>query len=152
MRTHCPLWKRSLRDLLQLHNEIADKAAGPKTFRRKADLIARIEALRGAQEPAPRPVPQFSVPAIRGLVGRLARRVLADPSGTPYEDVAMFVNHFVPGAKATAKSVAWYASRMRREGLDVPKRAPAGSVCVWIEDPATADRWLADCGFVKQPG
>ena len=142
---------QSIKQLLQLHNALTPKPAGPKTFRRRADLIARIEALRAARPPEPQaPVPQFALPDTRGLVGRLARRVLADSSGTPYEDVAMFVNHFVPGARATAKSVAWYASRMRREGTDVPKRAPAGSVCVWIDDPATADRWLADCGFVKQ--
>jgi len=113
-------------------------------------LIVRIEALSAAQPVEPQPVPQFAVPGSRRLVGRLARRVLADPSGTPYEDVAIFVNHFVPGSQATANSVAWYASRMRREGLDVPKRAAAGSVCVWIKDPASADRWLADCGFAKQ--
>ena len=75
--------------------------------------------------------------------------MLAYPSGTPYENVAMLVNHFVLGAKATAKSVSWYAGRMRRERVDVPKRAAVGSVCVWIEDPPTASGGLQTAVYVR---
>lgn len=35
----------SMKDLLALHNEIADKAAGPKTFSTRGKLVARIEQI-----------------------------------------------------------------------------------------------------------
>ena len=126
-------------ELLSPHTVRSLKLAGPKAPSSKANSASCPGTPRRAENASDRPA-QFEVPRTRGLVGRLARRVLIDPSGTPYEDVAMIVNHFVPGARVTAKSVSWYASRMRREGLDVPARAPLGSVCVVIEDPATVDR------------
>lgn len=146
--------------LLARHNELADKPAGPKSFKNKADLIARIRSLEPPKRPQkpkkPEAEPTETLKAVatpdapkKPGVGALARRILADPCGAPYEDVAMFVNHFIPGARATAQSVSWYASRMRKEGIDVPKRVPLGSICVWKDDPATCDRWLADVGINK---
>lgn len=35
----------SMKDLLVLHNKIADKPAGPKTFATRGKLVARIEAI-----------------------------------------------------------------------------------------------------------
>ena len=37
------LQEMSTKDLLALHNQIADKAAGPKTFATRTKLVARIE-------------------------------------------------------------------------------------------------------------
>jgi hypothetical protein len=151
------------RALLDLHNTLAHKPAGPKSFKNKSDLMARIRALESSrQHQAPKVVKaeqarKAIVAEAPGIpknpkgsgVGTLARRALIDPCGIPYEDVAMFVNHFIPGSKATAQSVSWYASRMRKEGIDVPKRVPLGSVCVWLENPNTCDGWLKDCGITK---
>jgi hypothetical protein len=147
--------------LLAKHNELAEKPAGPKSFKNKADLIARIRSLeppkRTQRQKKPDDEPTKKAKATeasdapkKSRVGELARRILIDPCGVPFEDVAMFVNHFIPGAKATAQSVSWYASKMRKEGIDVPKRVPLGSICVWLEHPETCDRWLADCGIRKQ--
>lgn len=39
------LEEMSMKDLLVLHNKIADKPAGPKTFATRGKLVARIEAI-----------------------------------------------------------------------------------------------------------
>lgn len=165
------LEEMSMKALLAAHNSIADTPAGPKSFKTKGDLLARVrklaivrdldpetlrqpassERLSGASITKPDVAEKASPPGPgkRSRVGALARRILIDPSGTPYETIALFVNHVVPGAKATPQSVAWYASRMRKEGIVVPKRAPLNSVCPWSGDSATTDGWLADCGIAK---
>jgi hypothetical protein len=134
------------KELLALHNRIADKPAGPKTFATRAKLVARIEAIAEAKDidlsspgrpkkpkaTAKRAQPQATVAEVtdttekksRGLgVGALARAILMDPAGYPHALVAEMVNAQIDGAAATAKSVRWYANDMRKRGMDVPPRA-----------------------------
>ena len=44
------LEQMSMKDLLALHNRIADKPAGPKTFATRAKLAARIEQIAAAKD------------------------------------------------------------------------------------------------------
>ena len=43
------LQEMSTKDLLALHNRIADKAAGPKTFATRGKLLDRIESIAKAK-------------------------------------------------------------------------------------------------------
>ena len=45
-----------------------------------------------------------------------------DGSGLPHAVIASMVNAEIPGAAATAKSVRWYACKMRKQGVTVPER------------------------------
>lgn len=94
----------STKELLALHNRIADKPAGPKTFSTRAKLVARIEQIAEAKSidltssgqpekpkaTAKRAQPKADVVETpeatekkpRGLgVGALARQLLLDPAG-----------------------------------------------------------------------
>lgn len=139
------------KDLLALHNRIADKPAGPKTFATRTKLVARIEQvaadknidLASSEQPkkpkatAKRAEPKAEVTEAseatekkpRGLgVGALARAILMDPAGHPHALIAEMVNAQIEGAAATPKSVRWYANDMRKRGVEVPprqKRHPA---------------------------
>ncbi|WP_287952706.1 hypothetical protein [Diaphorobacter sp.] len=150
------LQEMSTKDLLALHNEIADKAAGPKSFSTKAKLLDRIESIaaaknidlasfgqpKAAEVTEPHAQPQADAvetteaptetekkPSGKGI-GRLARELLLDPAGYPHAEIAARVNAAIPGAKATDKSVRWYAHAMRKKGTAVPERQrvaePAG--------------------------
>lgn len=163
------LQEMSTKDLLALHNQIADKAAGPKTFSTRAKLVARIEQvaadknidLASSGQPkkpkatAKRAEPQADaaettevvrtfdlVPEKKpsGLgIGRLARELLLDPAGYPHAEIAARVNAAIPGAKATDKSVRWYAHAMRKKGITVPERqrpAGEGSGGATVAEPA----------------
>lgn len=133
------------KELLALHNRIADKPAGPKTFATRVKLVARIEQvaadknidLSSSGQPkkpkatAKRTQPNTDVAEApeatekkpRGLgVGALARTILMDPAGFPHALVADMVNAQIEGAAATAKSVRWYANDMRKKGVEVPPR------------------------------
>lgn len=133
-----------IKDLLALHNRIADKPAGPKTFATRAKLVARIEQVAAdkniylssfGQPKKPEATAQRAEPKDeatetpeaaekpRGLgVGALARAILMDPAGHPHALIAEMVNAQVAGAAATAKSVRWYANDMRKKGVEVPPR------------------------------
>ena len=142
------LQEMSTKDLLALHNEIADKAAGPKTFATRSKLLDRIESIAAAQNidvasfgqskaaevTEPRAQPQADVteateaptetekkPSGKGI-GRLARELLMDPAGYPHAVIAEMVNAQIEGAQASAKSVRWYAHEMRKKGAAVPER------------------------------
>ena len=142
------LQEMSTKDLLALHNEIADKAAGPKTFATRSKLLDRIESIaaaknidvasfgqpKAAEVTEPRAQQQADVteateaptetekkPSGKGI-GRLARELLMDPAGTSHAEIAAEVNRKIPGAQATAKSVRWYAHKMRKKGATVPER------------------------------
>lgn len=150
------LQEMSTKDLLVLHNQIADKAAGPKSFSTKAKLLDRIESIaaaknidlasfgqpKAAEVTEPHAQPQADAvetteaptetekkPSGKGI-GRLARELLLDPAGYPHAEIAARVNAAIPGAKATDKSVRWYAHAMRKKGTAVPERQrvaePAG--------------------------
>ena len=137
----------SMRKLLGLHNEIAAKPAGPKTFATRDKLIARIESLADAKnidlawfsQPGsvrstePRAQPHVkNVGAVangtklkskRGNgVGELAISLILNPAGYPYCLIALTVNAERPGAAATVNSIRWYASKMRKLGAEVPER------------------------------
>lgn len=133
------------KELLALHNRIADKPAGPKTFATRTKLVARIEQVAAdkkidlvssGQPKKPKTTAPSAEPKTeaaetteatekkpRGLgVGALARAILMDPAGFPHALVADMVNAQVDGAAATAKSVRWYANDMRKRGVEVPPR------------------------------
>lgn len=133
------------KELLALHNRIADKPAGPKTFATRTKLVARIKQiaadkninLAASGQPkkptatAQRAEPQAEATEVheatekkpRGLgVGALARAILMDPVGYPHALVADMVNAQIEGAATTAKSVRWYANDMRKKGIEVPPR------------------------------
>ena len=135
----------STKELLALHNRIADKPAGPKTFATRAKLVARIEQIVADKNIDPAPprqpkkpkatakrthprangaeAPEIAEKKPRGLgIGALARAILMDPAGYPHALVADMVNAQVEGAAATAKSVRWYANDMRKKGVEVPPR------------------------------
>ena len=141
----------STKDLLALHNQIADKAAGPKTFATRGKLLDRIGSIVEAKnidlasfgqhaEPEvtePHAQPQADAvettealtetekkPVGKGI-GRLARELLMDPAGYPHVVIADMVNAEIASATATAKSVRWYACKLRKEGAEVPARQRA---------------------------
>ncbi len=140
------------KELLALHNRIADKPAGPKTFATRGKLVARIEQIAEAKsidlrssgqatsakvtetraqpqadvtETADAPTETEKKRSGKGIgkgIGRLARELLMDPAGYPHALVAEMVNARIEGAQATAKSVRWYAHDMRKKGAAVPER------------------------------
>ncbi|KLD72865.1 hypothetical protein FZ025_00590 [Xanthomonas hyacinthi] len=133
------------KDLLALHNRIADKPAGPKTFATRAKLVARIEQVAAdknidlasfGQPKKPKTAEQRAQPRAEVTetpeatekkphgkgIGALARAILMDPVGHPHALIAAMVNAQVDGAHATAKSVRWYANDMRKKGVEVPPR------------------------------
>jgi hypothetical protein len=134
----------SSKELLALHNRIANKPAGPKTFSTRAKLTERIKSIAKANGPdlkslrrpkeaeatvdasAPSAETAESPKAIRKKrgsgVGELARQLLLHPAGYPHALIAAMVNQQIAGARATAKSVRWYACDMRKMGIDVPER------------------------------
>lgn len=133
------------KELLALHNRIADKPAGPKTFATRAKLVARIEQVAAdknidlasfGQPKKPKATAKRTQPKADAVeapeatekkpqgkgIGALARQLLLDPAGYPHRLIAAMVNAQVDGAAATDKSVRWYANDMRKKGLDVPPR------------------------------
>lgn len=60
-------------------------------------------------------------------IGRTAEALIVERPDWTFAAIAAEVNQLVEGAKASEKSVRWYASRMRRRGEDVPLRRRAGS-------------------------
>ena len=133
------------KELLVLHNRIADKPTGPKTFATRTKLVARIEQVAAdknidlasfGQPKKPKATKERAQPKAeaaeapeatekkpRGLgVGALARAILMDPAGHPHALIAEMVNAQIAGAAATAKSVRWYANDMRKRGVEVPPR------------------------------
>lgn len=135
----------AIKRLLDLHNRIADRPAGSKTFATRGKLVARIEQIAEAksidlasfgQPKKPEVAEQRAQlrikvaeatdatekkPRGRGI-GALARAILMDPAGFPHALVAEMVNAQIEGATATAKSVRWYANDMRKRGVEVPAR------------------------------
>lgn len=56
-------------------------------------------------------------------IGEMVRRLLLE--GMPDEEVVSRVRHALPEARTSKESVAWYRSRMRKEGHDVPTQVEA---------------------------
>ena len=111
------LQEMSTKDLLVLHNQIADKAAGPKTFATRGKLLDRIESIAAAKnidlasfgqpqaaevtephaqqqadavETSYAPTETEKKPSGKGI-GRLARELLMDPAGFPHGVIAEMV-------------------------------------------------------------
>jgi hypothetical protein len=59
-------------------------------------------------------------------IGVLAERLIVEHPDWTYRRIAEEVNARIQGAKASEKSVRWYASKMRRHGEDVSLRSRAG--------------------------
>lgn len=133
------------KELLALHNRIADKPAGPKTFATRSKLVARIEQIaadknidlsssgrpkkpeaageRAEPKSDAAEAPEATEKKPRGKgIGALARAILMDQAGHPHALIAEMVNAQIEGAAATAKSVRWYANDMRKRGVEVPPR------------------------------
>jgi hypothetical protein len=55
-------------------------------------------------------------------IGKLAERLIVEHPDWTYRRIAEEVNARIEGARASEKSVRWYASQMRRRGEDVPLR------------------------------
>ncbi len=133
------------KELLALHNRIADKPAGPKTFATRGKLVARIEQIAEAkntdlvslgQPKRPKATKERTQPRAEVTeepeatkkkphgkgIGALAHAILLDPAGFPHALVAEMVNAEIEGATATPKSVRWYANDMRKKGIEVPPR------------------------------
>lgn len=90
-----------------------------KPSAKKQPVKQRVEkSSAAATEPtsAPKPSkqPPASVPSRGRGIGRLAERLIVEHSDWAYRRIAEEVNRQVEGAKASEKSVRWYASRMRR--------------------------------------
>lgn len=142
----------STKDLLALHNKIADKPAGPKTFSTKVKLASRIQVIIADQHIDLAALWPLGASKVTGLDGRsqsdvaetldapecekiqrgkgigaLARQLLLDPKGHPHKLIATLVNEQLDGARATDKSIRWYANDMRKRGFDVPSRQKPNS-------------------------
>jgi hypothetical protein len=55
-------------------------------------------------------------------IGRLAERLIVEHPDWTYGRIAEEINAQIEGAHASEKSVRWYASRMRRRGIEGAKR------------------------------
>jgi hypothetical protein len=127
------------KELLAMHNQLADKPAGPKSFKTKTDLIARIRKLQPVSE-APRQPKTLKKPEAEPStkaaatsaadapkkprepgVGDRAKKLILETT-LPYDAIADRINSEMLGAKATKASVSWYASKMRKAGVQVPPR------------------------------
>ena len=120
----------SSRELLSLHNSLAPKPAGPKTFATKSKLLDRIRSLQAAPVETKKATSAKARPPkgkSTGMAGRgvgvLARELLLDPRGYPPTLIATAINNEIEGAACTANSVRWYANEMRKKGVKVPDRA-----------------------------
>ncbi|WP_374310480.1 DUF2786 domain-containing protein [Methylocella sp.] len=70
---------------------------------------------------APKPPPVAVATRGRGI-GKLAERLIVEHPDWTYKAIAAEVNRLVEGAKASEKSVRWYASKMRRRGEEALSR------------------------------
>ena len=154
----------SMKNLLTLHNRIADKPTGPKSFATRGKLVARIEAITAdknidlasfGRPSAPETVMPNTQPQVKAAenpeaqpetekaprgkgIGALARQILMDTAGYPHALIAAMVNAQVDGAQATDKSVRWYANDMRKKGIEVPPRQKAHPADMDAEQSAEA--------------
>lgn len=68
----------------------------------------------GSSGSKPLKQPQAAVPSRGKGIGKLAERLIVEHSDWTYRRIAEEVNARIEGARASEKSVRWYASRMRR--------------------------------------
>lgn len=72
--------------------------------------------------PKPSKPPQAAASSRGRGIGKLAEQLIVEYSHWTYRQIAEEVNARIEGARASEKSVRWYASRMRRRGAGVPHR------------------------------
>ena len=102
-------------------------------FEKVEELVAKYEldpaAFRWPSRPStpsgsatyvpksPKQPPAAAASRGRGI-GKLAERLIAEHPDWTYRRIAEEVNARVKGAQASEKSVRWYASKMRRPGVE----------------------------------
>ncbi|ADZ70142.1 DUF2786 domain-containing protein [Polymorphum gilvum] len=106
-------------------------------FEKAEELVAKYELDPGSFRWPPRPSmlfgsassgpkppkqPQAAVSSRGKGIGKLAERLIVEHPDWTYRRIAEEVNGRIEGAKASEKSVRWYASRMRKDGNDAPDR------------------------------
>ncbi|BEV45953.1 DUF2786 domain-containing protein [Afipia carboxidovorans] len=73
-------------------------------------------------EPSVSKPPRTAVLSRGKGIGKLAERLIVEHPEWTHAQIAEEVNRHIDGAKATGKSIRWYASRMRKQGQIVPTR------------------------------
>lgn len=137
-RKELPLVRRRIEALL-LKTEANGCTAGEAAaaFEKAEELVAKYEFDPGSFRWPPRPSTQFgsatsgpnapkpprSSGASRGKgIGKLAERLIVEHPDWTYGRIAEEVNAQIEGAHASEKSVRWYASEMRRRGVEGAER------------------------------
>lgn len=133
-----PLVKRRIAALLdktEANGCTLDEAAA--AFEKAEELIAKYKLDPGAFRWPPRPstafgsattAPKPSKPprttvSGRGRgIGKLADQLIVEHPDWTYRRIAEEVNGRIDGAAASEKSVRWYASRMRKRGIEGTSR------------------------------
>lgn len=75
----------------------------------------------GTSGPKPPKQPPAAVSSRGKGIGRLAERLIVEQLDWTYRRIAEEVNAQIEGARASEKSVRWYASKMRRRGDNAPR-------------------------------
>ena len=137
-RKELPLVRRRI-EALMLKTEANGCTPGEAAaaFEKAEELVAKYELDPGSFRWPPRPSTQFgsatpgpnapksprSSGAGRGKgVGKLAERLIVEHLDWTYRRIAEEINAQIEGAHASEKSVRWYASKMRRRGVEGAKR------------------------------
>ncbi len=125
----------TVRELLKEYNDTARRrgirkghARELKSWKRpKIELESLVAQLRRERA-------EWEMDGEKLTIGRVAEDALVEVVGEdedgnelghPYEDILAIVRRFFPQAETTARSLAWYASKMRCAGTHVPYRPRA---------------------------
>jgi len=133
-----PLVKRRIAALLEkTEANGCTPGEAAAAFEKAEELIAKYELDPGAFRWPPRPsttfgsatsAPKPSTPpraaaSSRGRgIGKLAEQLIVEHPDWTYRRIAEEVNGRIDGAKASEKSVRWYASKMRKKGVEGANR------------------------------
>lgn len=98
---------------------VAKYGLDPNSFRWPPRPSTAFGSARSGPKPSE---PPRATASSRGRgIGRLAERLIVEHPDWTYRRIAEEVNGRVEGAKASEKSVRWYASKMRKRGQVVRK-------------------------------
>ena len=133
-----PLVKRRIAALLEkTEANGCTPGEAAAAFEKAEELVAKYKLDPGSFRWPPRPSAPFgsatSAPnalkppraaaSVRGKgIGRLAERLIVEHPDWTYRRVADEVNARIEGARASEKSVRWYASTMRKRGVERTER------------------------------
>jgi len=133
-----PLVKRRIAALLEkTEANGCTPGEAAAAFEKAEELVAKYKLDPGAFRWPPRPStpfgsarsgpasskqPQAAVPSRGKGIGRLAEWLIVEHPDWTYRRIAEEVNARIEGARASEKSVRWYASRMRKRGVEGTKR------------------------------